>query len=140
MLFRRSQDALRFDLRFRHGHYRHLRLDHLWRNGNRSGKNLPSKKTNSNFQTTKLFLEYGPDDGNPATDPEPEWILSVTGQWRLLDPDKPGNYWPMVTERLKYCMYAIAPLTVAFAIAMLTDGTASSKEFRSPNKGRKKFG
>jgi len=88
-------------------------------------------------QTTKLFLEYGPDDGNPATDPEPEWILSVTGQWRLLDPDKPGNYWPMVTERLKYCMYAIAPLTIAFAIAMLTDGTASSKEFRNPKKGCK---
>ena len=43
----------------------------------------------------------------------------------------------MVTERLKYCMYAIAPLTVAFAIAMLADGTASSKEFRSPSKGRK---
>jgi hypothetical protein len=34
-------------------------------------------------------------------------------------------------------MYAIAPLTVAFAIAMLADGTASSKEFRSPSKGTK---
>lgn len=87
--------------------------------------------------TTQLFMEYGPDDGNPATDPAPQWILGVAGDWRLMDPDKPGNYYPMVTERLKYCMYAIAPLTVIFAISMLIDGAASSKEFRSAKRGCK---
>ena len=89
------------------------------------------------FQSTELFMQYGPDEGNPALDPPPEWIKGpgLYDNWRLVDPDKPGNYWPMVTTRLKYCMYAIAPLTVIFAICMLADGASSSKEFRSTKRG-----
>ena len=55
--------------------------------------------------------------------------------WRLVDPDKPGNYYPMVTERLKYAMYVIAPLTVIFGLIMVFDGTNSTKEFRSTKRG-----
>ena len=53
--------------------------------------------------TTQLFEDYGPSEGNPATDPAPEWIkgLGLYSEWRLVDPDKPGNYYPMVTRRLE---------------------------------------
>jgi len=90
-------------------------------------------------KSTELFLDYGPAEGNPATDPPPEWIKGpgLYDNWRLVDPDKPGNYWPMVTERLKYCMYAISVCTVVFGIIMVSDGTSSTKEFRSTSRGCK---
>ena len=89
------------------------------------------------FQSTHLFEEYGPDTGNPATDPPPEWIKGpgLYDDWRLIDPDKPGNYYPMVTERLKYCMYAIAPLTIITALIMLCDGYKSVQEFQAMKRG-----
>lgn len=84
-----------------------------------------------------MFEEYGPDTGNPATDPPPEWIKGpgLYDDWRLIDPDKPGNYYPMVTERLKYCMYAIAPLTIITALIMLCDGYKSVQEFQAMKRG-----
>lgn len=90
-------------------------------------------------QSTHLFEEYGPDTGNPATDPPPEWIKGpgLYDDWRLIDPDKPGNYYPMVTERLKYCMYAIAPLTIITAMIMLCDGYQSVREFQAMKRGCK---
>lgn len=90
------------------------------------------------IQSTHLFEEYGPDTGNPATDPPPEWIKGpgLYDDWRLIDPDKPGNYYPMVTERLKYCMYAIAPLTIITAMIMLCDGYQSVREFQAMKRGK----
>lgn len=86
-----------------------------------------------------MFEDYGPSEGNPATDPAPEWIkgLGLYSDWRLVDPDKPGNYYPMVTKRLEYCMYAIAPLTVLMALIMLCDGYKSVQDFQSTKRGCK---
>ena len=42
----------------------------------------------------------------------------------------------MVTERLKYCMYAIAPLTIITAMIMLCDGYQSVREFQAMKRGK----
>merc|ERR1712176_758909 len=89
--------------------------------------------------STTLFEKWGPTEGNPATDPAPQWMKGpgLYDDWRLVDPDKPGNYYPMVTDRLEYCMYAIEPMTLVVAMIMLIDGYQAVRDFQSPKRGCK---
>nr|CAB3250603.1 neuronal membrane glycoprotein M6-a [Phallusia mammillata] len=79
-----------------------------------------------------LFSKYGPFEGNPATDPAPQYIYTggtgdFTSGFVLMNSENLGNRVPQVFEALKYSFYGIIPFMIIFTILLVCDNHRTSK-------------
>merc|ERR1719383_1431236 len=72
-----------------------------------------------------LFRRYGPDDGNPATDPAPEFVFNNLGSFastfELRTQENQGNLVPIVFKGIKYSFYGIVPFMFIYTLIIACD-------------------
>ncbi|CAK8696953.1 unnamed protein product [Clavelina lepadiformis] len=91
-------------------------------------------------ETLDLFAKYGPNSGNPATDPAPQYIYapgSFSGEFILRDDNDLGNRVPEVFQAIKYSFYAIIPFMLIFTIVVACDNRRSSRAVVSKQRSCK---
>lgn len=88
-------------------------------------------------ETTGLFERFGPLDGNPATDPPPEWWFAGDGNYVLRNPENLGNRVPETFLSLKRAFCGIIPFMFLFSLVVMVDGARSTNELQTSERGCK---
>jgi len=87
--------------------------------------------------TLDLFRKYGPTQGNPGTDPAPEYVynpqesnLLPHENFQLRDLSNLGNRVPQVFESIQTAIYVIAPFMVLFTLIITCNNQSLSRNLK----------